>query len=352
MTDIDLNPDARVWPFSRWYPVLAGALVGLALRLIFFGGDPGHMMSAMGAAFIYAGPFAVSAVSVYVAERQGPRSWRYHAWLGSRANGWAVIAALMATIEGVICAIIIVPLFMLIGALGGVIMGAICHRTKWPRSSTYGFVALPLVLAVVLPAGAGDTHVGNSMRSVTIQAPPAQVWQQLHNTTAIAPEEVDSAWMYKIGVPLPESGITRKVGATLERDIKMGKQIYFTQVASEWRENSYVKWRYRFAPDSVPPQALDDHVKIGGHYFDVIDTIYTLTPQGQGTRLTISMHYRVSTQFNWYATSVADILFNNFEGVILDFYARRAEAAVGASTLPGPRQASLPSPRPAVPPPT
>ena len=54
---------------------------------------------------------------------------------------------------------------------------------------------------------------------------------------------------------------------------------------------------------------MDDHVTIGGHYFDLLDTAYTLTPTGgQATELRITMHYRVSTQFNWYADGVARLL--------------------------------------------
>ena len=63
-----------------------------------------------------------------------------------------------------------------------------------------------------------------------------------------------------------------------------------------------MRWTYHFAPDSFPPHALDDHVQIGGHYFDIIDTTYTLRPlDSTSTRLDIQMHYRVSTDFNWYA---------------------------------------------------
>ena len=43
--------------------------------------------------------------------------------------------------------------------------------------------------------------------------------------------------------------------------------------------------------------------------------------------LTIRMHYRVSTQFNWYADAVAQLLFRNLEEVNLDFYRHRSEAA-------------------------
>ena len=38
-------------------------------------------------------------------------------------------------------------------------------------------------------------------------------------------------------------------------------------------------------------------------------------------------HYRVSTQFNWYAGPIAALLIGNFSEVILAFYRRRSEAA-------------------------
>jgi hypothetical protein len=142
----------------------------------------------------------------------------------------------------------------------------------------------------------------------------------------IRPEEVDRAWIYRIGVPVPKAGITQATPAGLVRKISMGKNIHFDQVVTEWQENNYVRWIYRFEEDSFPPYALDEHVVLGGHYFDVRDTSYTLTPHGQSTELKIRMQYRVSTQFNWYADPIARFLFGNFEEVILDFYRRRSEA--------------------------
>jgi hypothetical protein len=79
-----------------------------------------------------------------------------------------------------------------------------------------------------------------------------------------------------------------------------------------------------FAPDSFPPRALDDHVRIGGHYFDLRTTEYTLEPRGSQTDLTIRMTLRLSTQFNWYAEPIAKALVGNFSEHALRLYARRA----------------------------
>ena len=65
---------------------------------------------------------------------------------------------------------------------------------------------------------------------------------------------------------------------------------------------------------------------IGGHYFDLIDTEYVIQPiDNKSSRLSIRMHYRISTQFNWYANPVGELLIGNFEDVILKFYKERSE---------------------------
>jgi len=82
--------------------------------------------------------------------------------------------------------------------------------------------------------------------------------------------------MYRMGVSLPLSAATDEHGGTLVRHVTMGKNIHFDQVATTWQPNRQVLWTYRFTKDSFPPNALDDHVRIGGRYFDVIDTEYTI----------------------------------------------------------------------------
>ena len=136
--------------------------------------------------------------------------------------------------------------------------------------------------------------------------------------------------MYRIGVPLPRSAITDSKAGTLTRHVTMGKSIHFDQLSTEWVANQRVLWTYRFSKDSFPPQALDDHVRIGGTYFDVIDTEYALKEIAGGSELHVSMRYRVSTNFNSYVRPIAALLVGNFEETALRFYARRAEAALKA----------------------
>lgn len=158
-----------------------------------------------------------------------------------------------------------------------------------------------------------------------VLATPEAIWAQLMTPGPIRAEEIEDSWMYRIGAPVPESAVSEVGPEQIVRHIRMGKGIHFDQFAVEWEPNRSVRWQYRFARDSFPSGALDDHVRIGGDYFDILDTTYALEPTPDGTLLHASMTYRVSTRFNWYAEPIAALLVGNFEEAALRFYGTRAE---------------------------
>jgi uncharacterized protein YndB with AHSA1/START domain len=309
--------------FKTIVPFIAGVLTGLILRIV-FSGEPDHAFAAMLASFIYGAPILVGMVTVYVAESIKRRTWGYYLAAGFIANVLFVLGTLVVLIEGLICIVVIAPLFGLLGMVGGLIMGALFRLLSKPERPLYGFAVLPLVLGAIEPPPSAE-RIGTVERSVLINAAPERVWQTIQNADAIEAHEVDSAWMYRIGVPVPLAGVTRREGGEIVRRITMGKSVHFDQVVTEWQENRLMRVKYRYQPDSFPPYALDQHVVLGGHYFDVTGTAYVLEPLDLNTKLTIQMQYRVRTRFNWYAEPVARMLFVDFEHVILEFYRRRSE---------------------------
>lgn len=311
-------------PMLKRYPVIAGALVGVVLRLLFSGGG-GSSWSAMVGAFIFVAPVLVGMVTVYIAERQRRRSWSYYVAAPVLANLLFVGGTLLLFIEGWICAFVIVPMFTVLGALGGLVMGTACRLTNWPRQTLYSFVFLPIVLATLGPNIPTPTGIGAIHRSIVIHGPPAIVWRQLNQIEEIEPAEMADAWALRIGVPTPISGETRETPEGLVRESRWGKQVHFDELIQDWQPERYLRWTYRFAPDSFPRNALDDHVVIGGHYFDVIDTDFTLEVEGDTTRLSTTVHYRISTQFNFYADWVAQFLLGNLSEVGLKLYKQRSE---------------------------
>jgi len=321
-------PDDYPVPFRLRMPVLIGVLTGLLLRLT-FSGKPGDVFAAMTASFILLAPVVVGAVTVYAAETQQRRTWGYYAFAGFTANVFFILGTMIALIEGLICALLIAPLFGAVGALGGLAMGAICRVTNWPRQAVTCIAVLPMLLALAEHELPLPQRFDTVERTRVVAAAPEAIWRHLETVRDIRPQELEHAWMYRIGVPLPTLAVTESGAGAPVRHVRMGEGIHFDQVAAEWEPNRRVRWVYRFEKDSFPPAALDDHVMIGGRYFDLVDTEYALAPVAGGTELRIRMRYRVSTQFNWYAEPIAAWLIGNFADVVLGFYAARSEQSPG-----------------------
>jgi hypothetical protein len=316
------NTTSRL-PFRRIWPTIAGAIVGVGLRLA-YSGHPDGLYAAMSSAFVYLAPMVVGAVTVYVAELQKRRSWGYYFTAPFIANVFFVVGTMLIMVEGLICAVVIVPMFAMVGAVGGLIMGGVCRFTNHPNRSISGFIALPLLLGGFSGHEPPARYV-DIERSILIAAKPDRVWKTLLNAPTIEPREIGPAWIYRVGVPKPLTGVTTPLEDGAIRRVTMGKNIYFDEVLTDVREPEFVRWTYRFYADSFPDGALDEHVVIGGKYFDVIDTAYRLTPQGASTVLAVRIRYRVSTTFNWYAYPASRFLMGDLAESNLAYYRGRAE---------------------------
>ena len=181
-------PPERTLPFSGWWPVGVGGLTGLALRLVFMGA-PGKAYSAMAFALVLLGPIAVGAVTVYFAERQQRRTLGYHVAASLGATALYVSGSLLILVEGLICAILIVPLFALLGLGGGLIMLLVCRLTNWPTQTLTCIVALPLALGAVEADFPLPDNVLQIERAVVIDAPPEAVWRELTDAATFVPRK-------------------------------------------------------------------------------------------------------------------------------------------------------------------
>jgi hypothetical protein len=301
-------------------------LFGIGLRLV-YSGSPDGAYAAMNGSFIYFAPIVVGATTVYFAERRGHRLVGYHVGAAALANVLFVAGTMAILIEGLICAVIILPIFVLFGVFGALVMSGVCRMTNWPGPMISSIVLLPLLLGNIEAGTALPDSQASVERTTLVSAEPAVVWRELLNTSDIRPQEVEQAWAYRIGVPMPVDGRLLADTASPTRRVHMGKNVYFDEVIAEQRPAEWIRWTYRFYPDSFPPYAFDEHVVIGGRYFDVLETSYRLAPVAAGTAVTMTLRYRVSTRFNWYALPVSRWLLADLVDSNLNYYRQRSERA-------------------------
>jgi Polyketide cyclase / dehydrase and lipid transport len=311
-------------PFKEWWPLLVGVAVGLMLRLAFYRA-PGGAFTAMSVGLLFASPLAVGAVTVYVAERHSRRSWGYYASAGAFANTFYVAGAVIVLIEGIVCAVIVLPLFMGIGCLAGLAMGAACRLMRKPSGPALCVALLPFAVGVLESPTELPTSIETIERSVAVAASPQELWRSIVDVPEVDSHEVPGTWLYRMGLPPPLAGVPRETADGPTRRVTMGQGVYFDEIVEEAREPEYLHWRFRFYDDSFPAGALDEHVAIGGHYFDFIDATYRMDAAGAGTRVTVTLRYRLTTPFNWYAAPFAEWLLGDLLESNLGYYRARAE---------------------------
>lgn len=229
--------------------------------------------------------------------------------------------------EGTICLVMALGLFIPLMLLGALI-SLIASWASPKQSGKLSVVALmlPFVFGSVEQNIDSPTLRQQTQRSVYITASPEKIWNLINFPLDIRPEELKNGFAYQIGVPYPLEARTLEGRVGGKRQLVWERGVRFEEEITEWQENRRIAWKYLFTPESFPSGSLDDHVVIGGQYFDIEDTSYTLTPEGKGTRLTVQVGTRVSTHFNWYADFCARYLVGDTAEAILNFYKQRAQA--------------------------
>jgi hypothetical protein len=325
--------DARGGSLNLWWVLAAGAGYGLAMRLLFllpmFRGGAGESGVMLGS-FVLLVPVLLGAFTVYLLPpaRRSIGQALIAPWLPLLVF---VAGTAILLIEGSICIAIALPIFLALASLGG-LLGWLVLRVVAPSRSTVGAVLLlPLVLGAFERGVALPERIGHAEESVHIEAPPEVIWHLINDASAIQPAEMARGLAWRIGVPFPQQAITVEADGGRVRKLRWDRGVHFDEPILDWVENRYIRWRYVFSSDSIPPGALDEHVAIGGSHFDLLDTSYRLTPEPGGTRLAISVSYRVNTHFNAYAGAWADLLVADASRTILAFYQRRAEAVAVTS---------------------
>lgn len=227
--------------------------------------------------------------------------------------------------EGIICLIMLLPILLIGLLLGAGFMRLICHYLWKPSAKIYSFALLPLILWLLLP-DFSRTEYGQTQRSVVIHAPAQQVFQAINQIGTIQPEEVKDSFIFTMGFPKPVFGMTEQRQGELVRTIQWERGIKFEEKVTASHAPYLLSWTYQFAPDSFPKGSLDDHLEMGGKYFDLLKTDYQLEHiDAHTTRLILSIDYRLSTEYNWYSRLWVHYVLNEFSDVVMQIHKQRLE---------------------------
>jgi hypothetical protein len=112
------------------------------------------------------------------------------------------------------------------------------------------------------------------------------------------------------------------------RHASFERGLLFTKTVTTWNPPHVLAFSIRADTQQIPPTTMDEHVTIGGRYFDVLRGEYRLEPRADGSVvLHLSSQERLSTDFNGYAGLWSDAVMRSLQQSILSVIRDRCEYA-------------------------
>jgi hypothetical protein len=318
----------KIW----WVSAGAGALLGCLFRLIFSlqANNAGQSASLfMTLAFMVVVPFVMGYIAVkgYLQETP-PESIAWYEWL---FLPWAAVILSLAIAvaikwEGFICVIVASPLLLLSSLIGGLIARGAWEQSRRNSPGIVSAIAFPLLFLIVELQVPRPFEIRTVNTSILIHAPAATVWDNIKSVRAIDNSELPSSWINHIGFPKPIAATLSHPGIGGVRQASFTGGLLFTETVNRWTTEADLRFSIHANTSAIPATTLDQHVTVGGAFFDVLDGEYRLEPTPDGILLHLVSHERLSTHFNPYAAAWTDAVMRAIQQQILIVIKNRCES--------------------------
>jgi hypothetical protein len=326
----------KVWIIA----VAAGCILGIVYRL-WINFMPvwkrsGWAPYIMTIAFLAIVPFAMGYLGVrkYLSNSSNT-SW--YRWL---FLPWAsVLVTMLVSVavkwEGALCLIFAGPIMLVSSLLGGITARILRGKYVNHAPGTMSAYALPLLLILIESQIPSPYIVRTVNTEILIHASSQAVWDNIKSVRAISPAELPASWINRIGFPRPIAATLSHEGIGGVRQASFTGGLVFTETVHQWQPEQDLAFSIHANTDAIPRTTLDEHVTIGGPFFDVLDGEYRLEPRPDGVLLHLSSRQRLSTHLNPYASLWTDSVMRAIQNQILVVIQHRCEASSHSQTSIG-----------------
>jgi hypothetical protein len=284
-----------------------------------------HQTVSLGYVFVL--PLVMGAIPVLISTKAQLKSYFTYLvipWVSVLAF---LLLSLITGFEGLICLVIIVGPFLILGTLGAFIFRLIKLRSKGDSSKKlYISFLLPLLVLGAESVTTPDDYFGTVSTTVIVRSDKETVWENIKNVKSIDRNEIQPHFIHQIGIPRPINGELDFEGVGATRSITWEKNLKFKEVITKWNEGNSFEYDIVVNPNDIPPTTLDEHVMVGGQYFDAVRGSYFIEELDDSTQqVTLTSTYRISSTVNFYGKYWTDFIFDDFHTMILEVVKGRCE---------------------------
>jgi hypothetical protein len=304
----------------------------ISLRL-FFGIDKWNdLFEVMSISFLFCLPAIVGGLTVYLSNVENVRSISYRILVPWIPVFMFLIITLAASIEGWACWIMILPIFLIAASIGGLIGGYLKLRRKNDKLNISLMMFLPLLLAPIESMIDKIPSRYEAYTWIDIEADPDKIWNNVTRVREIGENEDTGRLSKFLGFPRPVKAELNYEGVGAYRKAIFTNGLVFHETVTEYEDNKLMVFDIKAFPHEIPSTTLDEHLVIGGKYFDVLNGRYELEELGNGVyRLHLTSKFVMNTNFDFYAGWWGKWIMKDIQKNILRVEKIRAEEEMDAS---------------------
>ena len=272
-------------------------------------------------------PAVLAALSSYLTDRQGTRPLAHHLKVPLVLMAAILFAGFVFLREGVVCLVLLVPLWLPSAFAGSLLTYGIRRRLhERGRLFCAALILIPVLSAQFEAQFPPQPRTYTVRREVVVDAPPERVWPLLVAIPAISPDE--GRWNVAqdlLGIPRPVAARLQRRQGRLVRIATWDSDVRFEEHVTGWQENRSMDWRFAF-PDSSVREQTDRHISPDGDHLRIERGSYRLQiAPGNRTRVSLEAEYVLRTPLNGYAAWWGGILLGGIQDNVLAIVKQRAE---------------------------
>lgn len=302
-------------------------LYAVVLRLAFGVKEWNEIFSVMSVTFLYLLPTIVGALTVYLSDISKVKKLSYRILAPWLPIFLFLIITIVWAIEGWACWMMILPIFLVAASIGGLIGGFLKLNSKNNRLNISFLLLFPFLFSPIEQLI--DTIPGTykAYTYIDINANAEKIWENVTRVKTIEKEDDTGKLTEFLGFPRPLKAELNYNGVGAYREAMFTNGLIFRETVTEYEENKKMVFSIKANTYEIPSTTLDEHILIGGDYFDVLNGTYELEKLEEGKyRLHLYSVFKMNTTFNFYAGWWGNLIMKDIQNNILKIEKKRAES--------------------------
>lgn len=277
----------------------------------------------MSIAFVFILPAVIGMVHVWVRSREKPIAYSQAILEPALPITLCLVVSMLIGWEGTICLIMAIPVMLPLAMLGGLAMRIVLNaKNRNLVFAAFTLMPLPLSMAEQLVPLPQELQVVRN--SIVIAAPAEVIWRKIVRVEKIT--ESQQSPFFTMGFPKPVEALLNRDGVGATRLATFERGLQFIETVTQWKANEKLAFTIKADPKMTPLTTLDEHVTVGGAFFDVLSGTYEIRRLNNNEcELILYSDHRISTHYNFYARLWSRYLMSEIQSNILEVIKARAE---------------------------